>query len=484
MWKWLGNITRSIVNEAVDKAIERVARDTYTENLMELIPVSKKVGPITMMEIMMRASQGKPPGRPLGSHIHFSPWEKFLLNPVHLSPFPTPDKLSISTSVTIGKKAKKPLEISIPIMIAAMSYGGALSKHAKIALAKAATKIGTATNTGESGLMEEEREAAQLLIGQYNRGGWLNTPEKYSRLDAIEIQLGQGAQGSSPQRTKARDIGREYREVYQLAEGEDAVIHSRLPGIDTKEQFISLVSQLRAETGVPVGLKIAATHHLERELNIAIEAGVDFITVDGAEGGTHAAAPTLEDDLGLPTIFAITRAARYLQKKGVKDQISLIGTGGIVTPGQALKALALGADAIYMGTAIVLAMVGDQISKTMPFEPPTSLAVYNAKMTDQLEINRSVDNIVNFLKACRKEMELVAYSMGKQSLSELGLEDLCTLDPFLSRATGVQLGYISTEEQENFFNGIENIWPVGTDRSLPPAEILPQQEEQEQSRLH
>lgn len=228
MFKFLGNITRSIVNETVDKAVERLARDQYTENLFEMLPISKKVNPIYLMEAVMRANQGRPPARPLGSHIHGSPWEKLFFNPVHMDPFPTPENVGISTSVTIGKRARKPLKLSIPIMIAAMSYGGALSKKTKIALAKAASKIGTATNTGETGVLEEEREAADLLIGQYNRGGWLNTPEKYSRLDAIEIQLGQGAQGSTPQRTSAKNIGEEMRQVLELPKGEDALIHSRL----------------------------------------------------------------------------------------------------------------------------------------------------------------------------------------------------------------------------------------------------------------
>src|SRR5690606_30348427 len=100
------------------------------------------------------------------------------------------------------------------------------------------------------------------------------------------IQLGQGAQGSAPQRTTAKNIGEDFREVFGLQEGEDARIHSRLPGVNTKEEFIQLVKRLREETGVPVGLKIAATHHLEKELQVAIEAEVDFITLDGAEGGT------------------------------------------------------------------------------------------------------------------------------------------------------------------------------------------------------
>lgn len=238
-----------------------MARDPYTENIFGMIPIARKIGPIPMMENIMRASQGQPPGRPMGTYMRFSPWDKMLFSPVHLFRFPTPENVEISTSITIGRRARKPLTISIPIMIAGMSYGGALSKSAKIALAKGASRIGTATNTGEAGLMEEEREVASLLIGQYNRGGWLNTPDKYKRLDAIEIQLGQGAQGSAPQRTSAKNIGEEYREVFGIPEGEDALIHSRLPGVDTKEQFISLVRRLKDETGVTVG-SLRATHRL------------------------------------------------------------------------------------------------------------------------------------------------------------------------------------------------------------------------------
>ncbi|WP_010278046.1 FMN-binding glutamate synthase family protein [Paenibacillus senegalensis] len=451
MYKWMSNIIRSIVNETVDKAIERVARDQYTENLFEMIPSSKKVGPIQLAEIMMRSKSGLPPARPLGSHMRFSPWEKLLFNPVHLFRFPTPEDVRINTSVTIGRNARKPLSLSIPIMIAAMSFGGALSKTAKIALAQAATRAGTATNTGEAGLLEEEREAASLLIGQYNRGGWLNTPDKYKRLDAIEIQLGQGAQGSSPQRTSAKNIGAEFREVYGLAEGDDALIHSRLPGVDTKEQFAALVRELKEETGVPVGLKLAATHFLEKELQIALEAGVDFLTIDGAEGGTHAAAPILEDDVGLPTLFATARAAKYLAQKGAREEVSLIATGGLITSGDCLKAMALGADAVYMGTAAIMALVSDQMTKSLPFEPPTSLVVYNAKMTDQLDPDKGALSLANFLNATVREMELVCYSLGRTSVSEVAKSDLCTLDPFISRAIGVDLGYISPEEQEKYF---------------------------------
>ena len=166
--------------------------------------------------------------------------------------------------------------------------------------------------------------------------------EKVQSLGCDEVQLGQGAQGSASQRTAAHNIGEDFREVYELQPGEDAVIHSRLPGVNGKEEFVQLVRRLKEETGVPVGLKIAATHHLEKELQIAVEAGVDFVTVDGAEGGTHGGAPTLQDDVGLPTLFAITRASEFLARKKVKQDIQLIATGGLVTPGPNAESHRLG----------------------------------------------------------------------------------------------------------------------------------------------
>lgn len=451
MLQFLENWLRSFANEATDKALNRLIKDQYIENLFELVPTAKKVNPINLVELAMRASSGKPIARPLGSHIHFSPWEKLLFNPVHLFRLPVSDKQTINTKVTIGPKAQKPLELSIPIMIAGMSFGGALSKSAKIALAKAATWAGTATNTGEAGLLEEERQEAGLLIGQYNRGGWLNSPELYKQLDAIEIQLGQGAQGSAHQKTSAENIGEDYKKVFKLQDGEDALIHSRLSGVENKDDFIQLVRQLKSETSVPVGLKIAATHHLERELQIALEAGVDFITLDGAEGGTHGGSPTLQDDVGLPTLFAVSRGADFLRNKGATGEVSLIAAGGLITPGQMLKAMALGAQAVYIGTAAIMALISEQIVESVPFEPPTSLVVYTGKITDSLDIEKGAVTLFNFLNVCSTEMQQVAESLGKHSLAEIDKSDLCALDPFLARAIGVEYGYVASEKQQDYF---------------------------------
>ena len=249
----------------------------------------------------MQAKQGKPAERPFGAIRISSPWEKLFLNPTHLQRMPL-DSNDVDLRVIIGPRAKKPLKVDIPILISGMSFGSALSKEVKVSLAQAATRMGTATNSGETGLLPEEREAASKFIGQFNRGGWMNTPELLQQLDAVEIQLGQGAQGSSPRRTQSNQIGEDMRAVLRLEDGEDAVIHSRLPGVNSPKDFVALVKAIKDCTeGVPVGLKFAATHYMERELAIALEAGVDYIVVDGAEAGSHAAEAILADDLGLPT---------------------------------------------------------------------------------------------------------------------------------------------------------------------------------------
>ncbi|MGF7186913.1 glutamate synthase domain-containing protein 2 [Desulfitispora alkaliphila] len=187
------NIFGGLLNEASDDLMYKMMKDKYTDNMLMMMATMKKMSFFNGMELLMRATQGESLERPLGSHLNMSPWEMLFLNPVHLHRLPIEDSANIDTSVIIGPDAEKPLELSMPISITGMSYGSSLNKKAKIALAKAASEMGISTNTGESGLLTEERETATKLIGQYNRGGFLNTPDKYKQLDAIEIQLGQGA---------------------------------------------------------------------------------------------------------------------------------------------------------------------------------------------------------------------------------------------------------------------------------------------------
>jgi glutamate synthase domain-containing protein 2 len=356
--------------------------------------------------------------------------------------------------VTIGPQAKRPLKLDITIFIAGMSYGSALSVTAKVALARAASALGTATNTGEAGLLPEERSEAMKLIGQYNRGGYLNQPDKYKQLNAIEIQLGQGAQANAPQRTQVKFIDDKMRTVFNLKKGQDAVLNARIPGINTAEDFINTVRRLKQEVDVPVGMKLAATHHLEKELDVAAEAGVDFISVDGAEGGTHGSTPTLQDDVGLPTIYGIARARRHLKRLGLIGKVSLLAGGGLITPGQFLKALALGADAVYIGTVAILALVAQQITKVTPGEAPMQMVLHTGRYKDKFDIDLGTQNLVNFLVLSVEEMTSVMLVLGHTALDHLTTADMACTDPFLAQALGVQYAGIAPMEQGNYYEGL------------------------------
>lgn len=445
LFSWLG---RRIADAVTDSFLHTFINERYTESLYELVSTTQKMGVTNLVETAYRAEQGKPLSRPFGSVIALSPWDQLLFNPVHLWRLPTPETEEIDTTVVIGPRAKRPLELDIPILIAGMSFGGALSEQVKIAIARAASEMGTATNSGEAGLLPSERAAAKYFIGQYNRGGWMNTPEKLRQLDAVEIQVGQGAQAATPQLTKADKIGPDFRQVFELAEGQDAVIHTRLPGVNSAQDFITLVERLRRETdGIPIGLKFCATHHLEKELEIAVKAQVDFVTVDGHEGGTHGGSTTLQDDVGLPTLIALARTVRYLEQTGARSRISVLASGGLRTPGQMLKALALGADAVYIGTAAILALVSEQMAKTVPFEPPTELVFYSGKLKEKFDIDAGVSNLTSYLRSAMTDIKHVVMTLGKRSVSELDRSDLVALQRDLAQICGVDYAYYPPQEQ-------------------------------------
>lgn len=438
------NIGRQMLNGVTDELLLRLMRDPYVENLWEVVSTTLKITPVQLMEIVLRAEKGKAIGRPFGSVYHFSPWQELMLNPVHLVRLPVGDKSQVKTEITLAPKSAKPLHLKIPIIISGMSYGGALSKSARIALAKASTLAGTAVNTGEGAYIPEERENAARYIYQYHRGTWPhgNKPEFYRLADMIEIQLGQGAQAAAPQTMSAEMIDAEMRDIYGLGEGKDMVITARLKEVENPKDLKKLVSRLKDETGdLPISYKFAASHYIEEEMEIAIEAGVDVIVVDGAEAGSHAGQPLLEDDFGLPTMHALIRAADYLEKKGLKDRISIIAAGGLCSPGHFLKALALGADAVYIGTAAIMALIHTQVAESSPSEPPTQLALYTGRLKDKLDIDKAAAGLNNYLQSCIDEMVLGMVALGKYSFPELNRSDLCALTPQVADITGVELAY-------------------------------------------
>lgn len=425
-------------NIFTDAFIKRLMKDPYPENIGEMYNVFTKVGFQNVLESDLRATFGEPLRRPFGSPKHLSPWDKLLFNPVYFTRKPTMESVAIDTRVIIGPQAKRPLEIDIPIMIAGMGYGGGLSLNAKIALAKGADLVKTATGTGAGPFLPEERKHVKRLIVQYHRGFWSKEEAVLRQADAVEINLGYGAYASAPVVWRYKDLSPEFRDYMKLNPGEDLIEEATLPNAKSAGELAELVKYLRKLTnGAPIGIKLGATHYLERELDILTEAGIDFLSIAGGEAGIHYGPVILADDVGLPTLPALCRTAGYLKRRGLQNKVSLIVSGGLVTPGHFLKALALGADAVAVGTVAVLAMAHTQVTKVLPWEPLTELVFENGKSSNKLSIDEAARSVANFLKSCNEEIMLAIRCMGWSKLKELSAADLCSTSAEIASMAGV-----------------------------------------------
>lgn len=432
---WLG---MKMMDPVMDEVMAKMMTEDYSDNPFLLVTAAEKLTPRAAIEAAIRAETGAELARPLGSPNVLSPWNKLLLNPRQLFQLPTESTQQISTKTVIGPHAKKPLVLDIPVMITGMSYGGSLSLPMKTALAKGAALAGTSTNTGESAVTKEERGAAKYLIGQYHRGGWLSGQEQLSQLDAIEIQLGQGAWGGAVETSVTDRKDEHLKHTWQLEDEQDATIYSRMPGKQTTQDYIKMINAMKSQYDVPVGVKIAGTDFIEYELAVIAQTNADYIVIDGAEGGTSAAPPTLQDDVGLPTLYALVRTVNWLTANDLRDRFSVIIAGGMSTPGHFLKAMALGADAVYIGTIALMAAMQAQALKVLPQAPPSQLALYKGRMTDKLDIDKAARSLFNFLKSCTAEMKHAAQALSKQALSELGPADLVTVDKDLAEFIGIR----------------------------------------------
>ena len=409
---------------------------------LEIINLLKKVTWRDYFESNIRAQTGKPLKRPFGTNTHFFQWDRFQLNPVYLSRKPLSGNIQVKTEVIIGPQAKKPLILKAPLLISAMAYGNAISFKAKMALAKASTLTGTADNTGGGPLVEEARACADKYIIQFHRGFWSRSEEILRQADMIEITLGHGAWDSAPVRLSGQEITDGFARRLGTIPGLDVMLESRLPEVENVTDWKNLILKLKEITGgVPIGVKLGGTHYIETELDFITQGEIDVLVLDGAEGGTHACPTILQDDVGLPTLLTLCRAVKYLENHNLKGKISLIISGGLVTPGDFLKCLALGADVVSVGTIAALAMAHTQLTKATPWEPPTGIIYYGAKEEQKFNPDLAAKHLANFYEGCIREMQLAAHSLGKNDLRDINKTDLVTLDPEYAKITGVQYLY-------------------------------------------
>jgi len=340
----------------------------------------------------------------------------------------------ITSETVIGKNSKHPLKLKIPIMIGAMSFG-ALSKEAKTALAKASTLAGTSENTGEGGVLPEERQYAKILTVQYSTGRFGITEEILKSADAIEIKIGQGAKPGQGGLLPADKVTEEIAKIRNVPIGKDVHSPPAHPDIFSIDDLKKKVKWLRQiSDGKPIIIKLGAGD-VENDVKLALKAEPDAIAVDGMEGGTGAAPRIMLDDFGIPTLAAVVKARKAM---GNAKQ-ELIIAGGLNKGSDVAKALALGADAVYMATPCLVAMGCIYCKLCYKGKCPVGITTQDPELRAKLVIDEAAKNVANFLTACTEEVKMAAAACGKRNIHELSREDLRSLSSIAKEITEIPL---------------------------------------------
>ena len=397
--------------------------------------------PETITEIKYKAQVGKHLIRGCGTPRKLPHFDDLTFLPSQLT------RMSIDTyredcktqTVLGARFAKKPLVIETPIMISGMSYG-ALSKEAKTALAKATDIVGTSINNGEGGLLPEESANSYKQVVQILPSRMGFTLRNIEAADALEIIVGIGAKPGLSGHLMASKITKEIAEFRQLPEGIDLHSHPRHGDIFGADDLCLKMEELRdiTDNEIPIFLKLAAGRVWE-DVKIAVKAGVDGIVIDGAEGGTGAAPVVASNNLGIPTLPALVQAVRSLEDMGVKEEISLIVSGGIKDGADVAKALALGADAVAIGTGAMIAMGCVVCLRCHEGKCAFGIGTQDPELRQRLNVDEAAQQVANYIQAMTNEAIILAKAAGKTKLTSLEREDLRSLTLETCAMTGIPL---------------------------------------------
>jgi len=342
----------------------------------------------------------------------------------------------INTKTVLGKFSKKPIEIETPVVIGAMSFG-AISKEAKIALSKASTIAGTIENTGEGGMLPEEREFSKFLIVQYSTGRFGISEEILKKANAIEIKIGQGAKGGMGGLLPGEKVTEEIAKIRNVPIGRS--IHSPAYHLDIKnvEDLRKKVEWLRELTGgVPIIIKLAAGD-IENDLKLVVEANPDIIAIDGMEGGTGAAPEVMLNEVGIPALPALVKAREILDKIGARQEL-WIG-GGFSKGADIAKALAMGVDAVFSATSLLVAMGCTYCRLCYLGKCPFGIATQDPELRKKLNIEEASKNVANFIKNCTEEIKMIAGACGENDIHKLNKGHLRALSSEIAKITKVKL---------------------------------------------
>jgi glutamate synthase domain-containing protein 2 len=366
-----------------------------------------------------------------------------------------------STRTVLGARhAARPIELDVPVMITGMSFG-ALSYNAKVALARGASLAGSSTTTGDGGMLPAEREHARVLIYEVLPSRYGINVHHLRQADAIELTIGQGAKPGTGGLLLGSKVSPEIAKMRDLPEGVDQRSPCRHPDMLGPDDMILKIEELREATDwqVPIFVKLGAARVYD-DVKLAAKCGADVVVIDGMEGGTGASPDLLQEHTGIPTLAAVCEARAALEELGLFGEVNLILAGGIRHGADAAKALALGADAVYVGTAALIALNCNRPLYVEDYHAlgaapyachhchtgrcPVGITTQDPELMKRLEVEPAAERVANWLHATTSEVQILARACGKRDVHDLEPEDLRALTLEASLITGLPLAGTNT----------------------------------------
>ena len=362
-------------------------------------------------------------------------WEDIQFLPAQLASRPLLDEEDVQTKVVIGPNAKKPVVLDIPVFISDMSFG-ALSREAKISLAVGAEMVGTGICSGEGGMLPQEQEANSKYFYELASGKFGFSWDKVKKAQAFHFKGGQGAKTGTGGHLPGNKVTKEIAEVRGLKQGETAISPAAFPDMVSPEDFKDFADEVREKTGgIPIGFKLAASH-IEADIDFALKVGVDYIILDGRGGGTGSAPNILKNNINIPTIPALARARKYLDKVGANG-VTLVITGGLRIADDFAKAMMMGADAIAVSNSAIQAIGCLGMRACSTNNCPVGIATQKEGLRERILVQSSAKQLANFFEASNDLIKVIARSCGHDDIKKFNNNDLSTLSYEMHQLTGI-----------------------------------------------
>lgn len=389
-----------------------------------------------MRDIHEMARSGQSIDEPMRTPLPVVSWDDILIKGAQLARLPLAHDAEVSTRTILGKNAARPMVLETPIMVSHMSYG-ALSKEAKMALAKGSAQVGAGICSGEGGILPGSRTLAHKYIFEYVPNQYSVNEENLRNADAIEIKIGQSAKPGMGGHLPGDKVTDEIAAVRGRVAGEEIHSPSTFPDIQSLEDLKAKVAWLREVSGGrPIGIKLAAGH-IEADLEVALAAKPDFITLDGRAGGTGSAPKFVKAATSVPTLYALHRARRFLDAHNA-DGVALVVTGGLRVSSDFAKALAMGADAVAIASAAMMAIGCQQYRMCNTGRCPVGITAQDSKLRKRLDVEKSAERLANYLRVCTEELKTFARLTGHNDVHGLDRTDLFTTNSEISNHTDIE----------------------------------------------